>query len=246
MAHTGNQPTVAVPSAGLVTEVLGRAGGAVLARMFGLVAQLRGTRALHPVGVCGEGALAVEPGQPTGVALLDDHGTRACQVRWSRAAGRRRGLDIEGLAVRIGGEAGGDVLCASTGTGVVGRHVLVPRDLHQHGPLTTLLPLSTPQGGLLLRLDPVPDTGEPATAYQLFIAAPGGPWSERGRLEVTWTDRDCTRRHDPVGHPPAGSWTHPLWARLRAPSYVASRQVRADPATLDSGGVRQAQSSPPT
>ena len=36
-------------------------------------------------------------------------------------------------------------------------------------------------------------------------------------------------RHDPVGHPPAGAWVHPLLARLRDPAYVASQQVRAEP-----------------
>ena len=30
---------------------------------------------------------------------------------------------------------------------------------------------------------------------------------------------------------PAGAWTHPLWARLRDPSYAASQQVAADPTT---------------
>lgn len=212
----------------LAEETLGRAGGALMAAAFGLAARARGTRALHPVGVCGSGSLAVLPGPRSGVALLDDPGPHPCLVRWSRATGRREGRDIEGLALRLEGAAAGDVLLASTGTGVVGRHVLTVRDLHHHGPMTTLLPLSTRRGPLLLRLDPVTQA-DPPTAYRLLVAAPGRPWHERGRLEITWTDRDCTRRHDPVGHPPAGSWTHPLWARLRDPSYTASQQVAAHP-----------------
>lgn len=231
MSHRAVQPSA--PSAGLLTEVVGRAGGALLAGTFGLVARLRGTRALHPVGISGTGVITSEPTSPTGVVLLDDPGPHPCRVRWSRATGRQQGHDIEGLAVRIDGAAAGDVLFASTGTGVIGRHVLVLRDLDSHGPLTTLLPLSTPSGALLFRLDPVPGTGEPPTAYLLLTAAPGGPWRERGRLDITWSDQDSTRRHDPVGHPPAGSWNHPLWARLRAPSYAASQQVAADPKTPD-------------
>lgn len=229
MVHRSSAPDPGTPAGGPVTELVGRAGGGLLAATFGVLARLRGTRALHPAGVCGVGALVVEPGPPSGVVLLDDPGPHPCQVRWSRATGRQRGLDIEGLAVRVDGPAAGDVLFAGTGTGVVGRHVLALRDLHRHGPVTTLLPLSTSRGALLLRLDPQPAGGEPPTAYRLLVAAPGRPWHERGRLEITWTDRDCTRRHNPVGHPPAGTWTHPLWARLRDPSYTASQQVAAVP-----------------
>lgn len=216
-------------------EPVADAAGALLAAAFGLTARLRGTRALHPVGVCGTGALAVRPGPPSGLALLDDPGPHPCLVRWSRATGRKEGLDVEGLALRLEGRAAGDVLLASTGTGVLGRHLLVLRRPEQHGTLTTLLPLSTARGPLLVRLDPLDPGGasadEPPTAYRLLVSAPGHPWHERGTLSVTWTDRDCTRRHDPVGHPPVGAWTHPLWARLRDPSYAASQQVAADPTT---------------
>lgn len=234
---TGEHRAPVSTSGNLVAETLGRAGGALLAAAFGLAARLRGTRSLHPVGVCGTGTISVTPGPGSGVVLLDDPGPHPCLVRWSRATGKREGRDLEGLAVRIEGPSAGDVLLASTGTGTVGRHVLTVRDRHDHGPLTTLLPLSTGRGPLLVRLDPevVPaptldqgdDVDDPPTAYRLLVAAPGQPWHERGRLEISWTDRDCTRRHDPVGHPPAGTWTHPLWARLRDPAYAASQQVEA-------------------
>ncbi|WP_109473634.1 hypothetical protein [Ornithinimicrobium cavernae] len=216
---------------GRVATVLGRTGGSLLAFLFGTVARARGTRALHPVGFCGEGLLSTTPGPSGGVVLLEPATPHPCHVRWSRATGLRRGPDVEGLAVRVSGPGAGDVLLASTGTGPITRHLLTIRRPRRHGPLTTLLPLRTMRGNLLLRLDPLPPRGAgaaPPTAYRLFIAAPGQPWHERGRLEVTWSGRDCSRRHDPVGHPPAGAWTHPLWARLRDPSYAASQQVPAD------------------
>lgn len=219
-------PTSAAPP---VVEALGTVGGAVLAASFRLVARLRGTRALHPVGFCGTGALTVQPGAPSGVVLLDHPGPHPCRVRWSRATGLRRAPDVEGLAVRVEGPAAGDILLASTGTSVVGRHVLRLRRPDSHGPLTTLLPLSSVRGSLLLRVDPVTEEGEPPAAYRLLVSAPGRPWHERGRLEVTWSDGDCTRRHDPVGRPLAGTWTHPFWARLRDPSYAASQQIAAEP-----------------
>jgi len=208
--------------------LVARLGGLALAAAFDAVARLRGTRALHPVGFCGTGAVTVTPGPRSGVVLLDEPGPHPCLVRWSRATGLRDGPDVEGLAVRVQGAAAGDVLLASTGTGVVSRHLLTLRTRRQHGPLTTLLPLSTARGPLLLRLDPV--TGDdPPSAYRLFVSAPGHPWHERGRLDLTWTDSDCTRRHDPVGHPLAGAWTSALWAHLRKPSYAVSEQVPADP-----------------
>ncbi len=209
--------------------LLGRVGGAALALGFGLAARLRGTRSLHPVGFCGTGTLTVSPGAPSGVVLLDDPGPHHCLVRWSRATGLRDGPDVEGLAVRLEGPAAGDVLLASTGTGALTRHVITVRGRWEHGPLTTLLPLSTARGPLLLRLDPLTDGADPPTAYRLMVSAPLRPWHERGRLDITWTSTDCTRRHHPVTRPPAGTWTHPFWARLRQPSYAASQQVGADP-----------------
>lgn len=213
-----------------------RGGGALLAAVFGQLARVRGTRALHPVGVCGRGTLRVRPGPRSGVVLLDVPGPHDCHVRWSRATGRRRGRDVEGLAVRVEGQAAGDVLLASTGTGHVTRHLLTVRAPDTHGPVTTLLPLSTARGSLLLRLDPVSAEDGPPSAYRLLVAAPGRPWHERGVLQITWSDQDCTRRHDPVGKPPAGTWTHPVWAALRHPSYGASEQVRADPRHATSPG----------
>lgn len=216
------------PATTRVRDALAGAGGGLLAAAFGATARVRGTRALHAVGVCGTGLLTVRPGPASGVVLLDGPGPHPCTVRWSRATGRQHGLDVEGLAVRVDGPAAGDVLLASTRTGVVGRHVLTLRRPQDHGPLTTLLPLETARGPLLLRLDPAGQGESPPTAYRLLVAAPGRPWHERGRLEITWTERDCARRHDPVGSPPAGTWTHPLWARLRDPAYDASQRVRAE------------------
>lgn len=212
----------------LAAATVGRAGGLALAGLFGVTARLRGTRALHPVGIHGTGALVVAARAPTGVTVLDESGPHTCRVRWSRSTGRRQGFDIEGLAVSFDGPSGGDLLFASTGTGPLTRHLLTLRDRPNHGPVTTLLPLSTRHGPILVRLDPVAE-GDPPTAYDLFVAAPGGPWSRRGRLALEWSEADSTRRHDPVGHPPAGAWVHPLLARLRDPAYVASQQVRAEP-----------------
>ena len=214
----------------------GRWAGMALAAIFGALARARGTRALHAVGVCGRGTLKFEPGTDHGVPLLSGARSHSCLVRASRAVGLPRLPDIEGLALRIDGPDGGDLLFASTGAGMVTRHLLVPRLPFRLGTLTTLMPLRTAGGGLLLRLEPErgsrghPGQGRaqrPPTAYRVWIAAPGRPWHERGRLDVAWEDGDCSRRHDPVGHPPAGTWFGATWARLRDPSYAASQRTPA-------------------
>lgn len=213
--------------------LVGRLGGAVLAGLLGALARVRQDRALHPLGVCGVGRVAVEPGGVrSGVPLLDDPGPHPCHVRWSRATGLSVGPDIEGLALRFEGPASGDLLLASTFTGAIGRHVLAPRLRRDYGTVTTLLPLRTQLGTLLVRLDPEPaPTGgagrTPPRAYLMSVAAVGQPWHRRGRLQIDWSPHDCPRRHDPVGHPPAGTGVHPFWAALRDPAYVASQRVPA-------------------
>lgn len=211
-----------------------------LADFFGALARVRGTRALHPIGIGGTGTLWVARGPSHGVRMLEA-GELTCQVRWSRAMGLRRGPDIEGLALRLPPEAGGgDLLLASTGTGLVTRHVLALRGAGRHGPLTSLLPLETAGGRLLLRLDPEPGSvgsrvpgadAAPPTDYRLLVAAPGRPWHRRGQLRITWDGQDVGRRHDPVGAAPAGTWVSPWWAGLRGPAYSASTKVLARPMT---------------
>lgn len=241
--------------------VLGAVSGAVLGAVFGGLAKVRGTRALHPVGICGHGELAITPGPGGGVALLEGPGPHPVGVRASRAIGLPGRPDIEGLALRLEGSGGGELLLASTGTGVLTRHLLVLRRPGRPGPLTTLLPLTTAAGGLLVRLDPEPGAGghpgergagghpgeqHPAedghaslpTAYRVLIGAPGRPWHERGRLRVDWTDHDCPRRHDPVAHPPAGTWFSPFWAAVRRPAYRASEEVPARLRPAVPGGGR--------
>lgn len=226
--HVSQEATAAADTGSAPLDLVGRLGGQVLAAGFGVLARLRGSRALHAFGFCGTGVVTTTPGPRSGVVLLDDAGPHPCRVRWSRATGLRNGVDVEGLAVRVQGAAAGDLLLASTGTGVLTRHMLTLRTRGNHGPLTTLLPLSTARGPLLVRLDPLA-ADDPPSAYRLLVSAPGHPWHERGRLDLSWTDADCTRRHDPVGRPLAGTWTAALWAHLRRPSYAVSEQVAAEP-----------------
>src|SRR5690606_39163975 len=118
-----------------------------------------------------------------------------------------------------------DALPISTGVGPLTRFVLLPR-LTERRPMTTLLPVRTPTGPLLLRLTPVA-SGAAARTWLLAAARGSGPWEPVGRLVATTRpvrpDPDPPLRFDPVRHLPAGVSQYP-WVRLaRDPSYVRSR-----------------------
>lgn len=212
-----------------------RAGGLVVGQLlraaFGAVAVARGTKPLHPRGVLRRGTLLISPGPgaPTGVPLLDTPATHDCLVRPSRSVGLPRPLpDIEGLALRLPGPDGrGDLLFASTGTGAVTRHLLLLRRSHAHGPLTTLLPLRSPTGPLLVGLFPRPPQGgaEP-DEYDLRVARPGRDWRGVGLLrigDVADEVDDPPVRFDPVEFPVPGLEHYPGVAEIRSLAYRGAR-----------------------
>ena len=187
--------------------------GQALGSVFRMVGTLRaGPKALHPRGRVAEATMTITGGTPLGVPLLDEPGEHPCLVRLSRATGVPAPLpDVLGLAVRVD-EA--DLLFASTGSGRLGRHLLVPRREHRDGTLATLLPLKSAQGPVELALEPGP------AGYSLLVASPGGTWQERGRLDIGLPGPDDpSLRFDPVGRTPTGLRQYDAVRRLRAPSY---------------------------
>lgn len=214
-----------------------------LALGFAATARFRHGRALHYLGVAGTGTLELIGGQ-TGVSVLDTPASLAVHVRWSRAAGLSwDGPDVEGMALRLplgpdnpGRRPFADLLFASTGSGDVGRYTLQPRSAGSYGALSTLVPVRTPRGQLILRLTPAEPgrTGDPAgpaaasddlppTAYELSWSGLRGAWTRLGRLQISWSDGDTDERFDPITHPLPGTRQHPLVTMLRRPSYRSSR-----------------------
>jgi hypothetical protein len=214
-----------------LAAVPGTLAGGLLGATFGAAARIRRTKPLHPQGRVGEGLWDLTAGRPElRVPLLAAAGARACTVRWSRAMGLPAPLpDFEGLALRFLDPAA-DLLFASTGTGAVGRFVLVPRRAGTHGPQTTLLPVSTRGGSLLFRADPVVEPGragaDPPSRYAMSVARAGSDWSEVGLLTVSWGP-DRPTRFDPVEHPLPGTEQYPLVRALRAPAYRQARRNAA-------------------
>lgn len=209
----------------------GVAVGQVLRGVFGVVAVVRGAKPLHPRGELRRSTLVVDPapGSTTGVALLDTPATHHCLVRPSRSMGLPRPLpDIEGMALRVPGPDGaGDLLFASTGAGSVSRHCLTLRRSHAHGPLTTLLPVRSPTGPLVLGLFPRPPAqGVDPDEYDLRVARPGGDWRAIGTLRVgdlASDEDDPPVRFDPVVFPVPGLEHYPALAQVRGLAYQGAR-----------------------
>jgi hypothetical protein len=233
-----------------LVSVIGRAIGATPGVVLGgaslVTAMLRGSKPLHPIGVAGEGVLIAGGQSPadapssaaplSGVPILDEPGEHPVFVRWSRALGRDAGeSDIEGLAMRLGDQGRfSDLLFASTGSGVLGRHVLALRGAGEFGTLTTLLPVETDEGSLILALEPAAPAGgpqSPPTAYRLLWSHVGGDWHEVGELRIAWRREDTATRFDPILHQLAGTRQYGVVVALREPAYWAARRQRPEPRT---------------
>ena len=215
-----------------VGHLVGAIPGAALATVAAAVAALRRTKPLHPVGRVGHGSLVLEPTAASGVEVLDEAAVHAVLVRWSRAIGLDADKpDIEGMAVRFtieGAEA--DLLFATTGGSKVGRHLLVVRSPGESAIFTTLLPVSTVSGSLLLRIHPLDAwTADPPMSWELAWSRVGGEWHPTGSLTVSWRAGDEAVRFDPVEHLFPGTRQYGVVRVMREPAYAAARLVKARP-----------------
>ena len=217
----------------------GLAAGLGLGALFGALAVLRRGRPLHARGVTLRASLRCDGSGRSGVPLLDDAGACEVTVRVSRAAGLPAWLpDVYGLALRLPGPSGGegapaDLLFASTGDSGLGRFALLVHSQLTDGPLTTLLPVRSPAGPLVLRLAAVPGASEREVGPSLCVperlslsyAVGTGPWVAVGEVSLAEgvEGEDDQRRHDPVVHRLPGTSQYPVVRALREPAYAAAR-----------------------
>jgi hypothetical protein len=204
--------------------------GWALGGVFFLIGKVRGRKALHPRGQVLQGVIDRHGSlSKTGVPWLDEAGTDHVAVRFSRSVGLPAPrADILGLALRIPVAPGqfGDVLLATTGTGLLGRYVLLPARRHGARAYTSLFPYQTVAGPLLLAAIP---TGASQPDYELAYSRPKGPWLSFGTLEVTQAGsggHDLDLSFDPVLNVIPGLDSYDWAARLRRRSYAASRRAR--------------------
>jgi len=215
---------------------LATAAGEVLGVVFGTVARLRADRPLHPQGATYAGTVTMTGHGASGVPWLDRPARHEVTVRVSRAVGLPRWApDVYGIALRASviGERPADLLFASTGDTVGGRMMFRPRRGAGTGPLTTLLPVRSSNGPLVLRLlatapAPAPEGEEdltPPRTMALAYAHGTGPWRQCGALRVGARLGQVTEeeRHDPVLNPLPGTQQYPVVRALWEPSYRAAR-----------------------
>lgn len=223
-----------LPTPGRVVDAAAGTGGLALAAAFGTVARLRAGRPLHPQGATYASTVTMSGGSSSGVAWLDEAGTHEVRVRVSRAVGLPLWMpDIYGIALRVP-DAGGrpvDLLFASTGDTATGRFLLRLRRGVESGPLTTLLPVRSVNGPLLLRFvastpTPVDELALPA-ALTLSWARGAGHWQDVGTLVPgPRLGRELEEEHhDPVVHELPGTSQYGVVRRLREPAYGAARAV---------------------
>ncbi len=114
---------------------------------------VRSARVFHPTGIGFRATVTIRPsGAGFGVPLLDEPGTFAGVVRFSRGAGLPEPLpDVLGLAVRIedahGPGQAQDLLLGSSSSLPVGRQLFVPNVGFDVGTLSSILPYSLGDGG---------------------------------------------------------------------------------------------------
>ena len=216
-----------VEDPGLGARALAVAGtlpGTALALGLGALAAVRRNKPVHPAGRVGTAELEVTTPRPEfGVPLLATSGRHACTARFSRTIGLPPSWpDVEGLALRLDDE-GADILLASTGVGRLGRWIFQARSAHEHGPVTTYLPVSTRAGSLLLRATPL-DQSDPPVRWELSAAHVGSEWRPVGVVRVSWGE-DRPVRFDPVENLLAGTRQYPLVSVLREPAYAVARRL---------------------
>jgi hypothetical protein len=93
------------------------------------LARSRHRRSLHPDGRSFLGELDVWGSDvPTGSRLIDHGASHPVTLRLSKGVGTRAGrADVLGLAIRVHGPRGVDLLLSTAGTGRLSRHLPMPR-----------------------------------------------------------------------------------------------------------------------
>jgi hypothetical protein len=180
-----------------------KAGQAAAGALFGRLANLFGTRPLHPAGGAFDGELVVEHPRLRGARLFAREGRRPAIVRFSRGFGiPRPAPDLVAMAIKVPDAYGPgrdqDLLLAAAGDRPVLRHLFAWGGTHTQRSFSTVLPFSVggrtmvlgavPAGSVrgryadLDELAPLAATGD--LAFDLRVATPLGAWHDVARVEV--------------------------------------------------------------
>lgn len=190
-------------------------------------------RPIHTRGVLLDASLVVAEDEAGAVAV--PQGRTDALARVSLSVGMPRGLpDVVGVAVRWTEDgAPQDVLFSSSGSGRLTRYVLAPRRTLLGGWFSTVMPLRSPLGPVVLALrpDPVVTRATGVVTLEILQAAPLGPWRRFGALELhgpaagaSHDGDDPGVRFDPTLDAPRRLGTYAWEDLLRTPAYAAARR----------------------
>jgi hypothetical protein len=222
---------------------------APVAAIFGGLSGLRRARIFHPVGKLFDGELKIFPGEEhPDVPLFRDPGPHPAAARLSRGIGLPEFLpDVLGLAVKLVGVHGPgrdqDVLMVSSGTGRIGRRMLLPATRYLDQSFSSVLPYRI--GGRIMLFGALPaahlevDPDAPALTeaeealtegalqFTLAVAEPFGQWKRVGvlylRESVDGADLAFNPWNTGGGIRPAGPIN-----MVRDAAYRGSRRGRPD------------------
>ncbi len=235
------------PGPSQLLPIASTAAGEAFGVAFGALARLRRNRPLHPRGTTYAARVTVHGGgdtggdtggEDTGVPWLDESATHEATLRVSRSAGLPGWLpDVYGVALRLGRDTATpvDLLFSTAWRSTVGRFLLAPRFTVSGVALTTLWPVRSPAGPLLLRLEAdearPTEAGSVPSTLRLSGVIGRGPWHEAGVVSVgpalpTPVDQE---RHDAVLHELPGTQQYDAVRRFREPSYRAARAAHPRP-----------------
>ncbi|GAA4240094.1 hypothetical protein GCM10022254_63550 [Actinomadura meridiana] len=256
-----------VPETGRRRRPVARAVEAVFTRGFALAARRLRNRPLHPNGLVVDAVLRLHgTSQRWGVPLLDDQTELRGKARLSRALGLPSALpDVLGLALRwtrpeaeTDDRETAELLLATTGRTILGRHLLRPTNQWSPAFYGSLLAYRVGDRRVLLgavargtRRTPA-DLATLARAlrerpllFDLVVATESGPWERFGDLRLTGPPHSDERepmRFNPTLHPipelhPAG-----LFQQIRGTTYAAVQ--RAASPRAGRGSVRRRSRAP--
>lgn len=199
---------------------------------------VRRPRPIHAHGAIFDGRLEMRPSPGSGIRGIDDPPVADVPVvvRVSRSVGLPPWApDVYGLAMRwVQGGEEIDLQLASTGIGVPGRFLLLPRLTPSRATLSSVVPYRTPRGPVMLCARTVPPRRLPGAleelrravdsepwTLRLSFASPGGRWHPFAdvRLDSARATDDAGLRFDIDRRPLPGAETYPSVQALRGPSY---------------------------
>ncbi|WP_187662400.1 hypothetical protein [Microbacterium sp. Nx66] len=221
-----------------MSAYLSRGLGLALRGVMALILLVRHPRPIHAHGAIFDGRLTLRPNPGSGIRGIDDPPAAEVPVvvRVSRSVGTPSWApDVYGLGIRwVHGAEEVDLQLASTGIGVPGRFLLLPRLTPTRATFSSVVPYRTPRGPVMLGARTVPPRPLPGAVTELrkavddqpwqlrlYFASPGGLWHPFAevRLDSARDADDASLRFDIDRRPLPGAETYPSVRALRGPSY---------------------------